>query len=198
MSHNCQAYKEVCSALDIMHIPGAVLFLPSLFINSSPDHLQFLTLSPGYHVWLLSVDHHAMYDNVCPGLTHHILIMGALLLWLTPLSCRRVSDSLHTGLCYLHIIYPNLLWTLETQYSCRKTQMNMDTCTYYTKLPTSVHIVICMNGLQRPYYEISFFDLTKAHENIFIPDYDENIYPINHAAHFILVPVDFAKRQNSL
>lgn len=40
-------------------------FIPSLSLNSSPDHLQFILLSPGCHVLLLSVVPHATYDNGC-------------------------------------------------------------------------------------------------------------------------------------
>lgn len=120
------------------------LFLPSLFFNTSPDLLQFISLPPGCHALLRCIVLHETYDNASWLASSHSNY-GCLLLWWTPHPCRRATDPQPHGpqlfshhvwafVYSLKFILKNPTFTLEGLLECTHTPIK--------KHSTFVHIGI--------------------------------------------------------
>lgn len=72
------------------------LFLPSLFFNSSPDLVQFISLPPRCPALLCCKVLHETYDNTSWLASSHSNY-GCLLLWWTLNPCRRAMDPQPRG-----------------------------------------------------------------------------------------------------
>lgn len=81
MSHNWQVCKSF--PFQLCTKAPSCLILPSLFLNSSPDHLQFISLSPGCHALLRGVVLRETYDNASWLASSHsnygmsVIVMGS-------------------------------------------------------------------------------------------------------------------------
>lgn len=82
MSHNWQVCKSFPFQL-CTKAPSCLILL-SLFLNSSPDHLQFISLSPGCHALLRCVVLRETYDNASWLASSHsnygmsVIMMGSI------------------------------------------------------------------------------------------------------------------------
>lgn len=81
MSNNWQVCKSFPFQLCTKAPPN--LILPSLFLNSSPDHLQFISLSPGCQALLCCVVFHETHDDASWLASSHsnygtsVIVMGS-------------------------------------------------------------------------------------------------------------------------
>lgn len=164
MSHNWQVCKSF--PFQLCTKAPSCLILPSLFLNSSPDHLQFISRSPGCHALLRCVVLRETYDNASWLASSHsnygtsVIVMG--------------STSVQEG------DRPSTTWAFAFFPSC------VSVCFQRPKCPGVDNSSVFLKNLIKMYKLFSFSWKVLV----------ENVQPLDDDARFIWATSDSIRQQH--